>query len=368
MFVLTSAQRSYDLLALKMFQLRTILSRHERARLADGGFYPIRQFSINQGKAKDLSQPGTNAPKNRSIPSVASSSRAPPRKANFPPANLNSKRPDSDKPRPRRIFDARSLAAPSASGQHTNILRSTSLRNPRTGPPVRARRSRTPAKSSASKTRKGGRPQRQKNSEIEEEDKILKSQIENVYRQLAEKTKPTPSSYNPQTPDFSNLKETWPSFPTDTTASTSEVVEKLSLLSDRFPNGYVPPYELGTRLFKGQFVRFLDEKEKTEAIAEAKKLSQQRADSYSQRKGDLIEPEDVSFTPMSAERRKSLIQSFVQGTYPKLNTEQAGKSPILSEVSRNLRNNVSYQETRKSSQFLAKVESLLASGRPVKRV
>ncbi|KAE8141486.1 hypothetical protein BDV38DRAFT_206871 [Aspergillus pseudotamarii] len=345
-----------------MLQLRTKFIRYERVKLVEGWFYPIRQFSAIQGRAKDASQSGNDAPKVRSLPSAASYSRAPPRKTSLPPANLNSRKSDSDKPRPRRVFDARSLAAPSANGQSTNVLRSTSLRGPRKGPSIRARRPRPPTKS-ALKSRKGGRPQRSKNTDMEESDI---SQIENVYRELAEKSRPTPSLYKPQAPDFSNLKETWPSFPTGTIANTAEVVEKLSFLSDRFPNGYNPPYDLGMRLFRGQFVQFLNEEEKAQAIAEAKKLSQQRADDYSQRKGDLVEPEDVGFIPMSLEDRKSLVQSFIQGTYPKLSTEEAA-SPVLSEVKKNLRNNESYQAASKSSQFVAKVESLLSSARPVRR-
>jgi hypothetical protein len=201
---------------------------------------------------------------------------------------------------------------------------------------------------------------------MEEGDDEQQTQIENVYRELLERRKPTASRYTPQAPDYSNLMETWPSLPTNGVAGTAEVIGKLSSLSDRYPNDYVPPYELGARLFKGQFVQFLNEEEKLQAISEAKKLSQQRADEYSQRRGDLAEPKDVIFTPLCAEDQKSLIQAFIQGAYPKLNTEQAVKSPI-SEVTKNLRNNESYQAVGKSSQFIAKVESLLASGRPVKR-
>ncbi|KAE8376182.1 hypothetical protein BDV26DRAFT_305718 [Aspergillus bertholletiae] len=347
-----------------MFHLRTRLFRHERARLVEGYIFPIRQFSVIQGRAKDTSQSGNDDPKVRSLPSRASYSRTSPKRANFPPANLNSRKPDSDRPRPRRVFDARSLAAPSTNGQSTNILRSTSLRNPRKGPSIRSRRPKPPAKSSAPKSRKGGRPQRSKNTDMEESDG---SQIESVYRELAEKSKPTPSRYKPQAPNFSNLKETWPSLPVGTTANIAEVVEKLSFLSDRFPNGYIPPYELGMRLFRGQFVQFLNEEEKAQAIAAATKLSQQRADNYSQRKGDLVEPEDIGVIPMSTEDRRYLVQFFIQGAYPKLSTKEASQSPVLSEVMKNLRNNDSYQAASKRSQFVAKVESLLSSARPVKR-
>jgi hypothetical protein len=136
-------------------------------------------------------------------------------------------------------------------------------------------------------------------------------------------------------------------------------------LSGRFPNGYVPPYELGRRIWQGQTVLFADEAEKAEAMEEVRRLAQLRADKMSQRKGDLVEPRDVKFRPINAEDTKKLMETFAQGKYPTL---EAGKDQpaVLGEVIRNLRNNGTYQTAGKRPQFLAKVESLLSSRR-VKR-
>ncbi|KAE8147570.1 hypothetical protein BDV25DRAFT_160089 [Aspergillus avenaceus] len=348
-----------------MFRLRTIVSRNELSRAVEGSTSPVRWISVSQ-RQDSPTLPGTNGPKSGSSSSMTSKSRAP-RKTGIPPANLNAKSKDSERPRPQRVFDARSLGA-STSGKPANIFKAPLLRNPRRGPSTRGRSSRLPAKPTVSRARKSDRPPRPKTSAMDEIDELELSQLEYVYRELAEREKPIPSRYVPQASDWSNLQETWPSFPMNVTASAAEVIEKLSTLSARYPNGYVPPYELGSRLFKGQFVRFLNEEEMSQAVEEAKKLSQHRADSFSQRKGDLVEPEAIGFTPLDEENRKSLIQSFVQGSYPTLATEQAGKSPVLAEVVKNLRNNESYQMAGKSSQFMLKVESLLNSGRPVKRV
>ena len=148
-------------------------------------------------------------------------------------------------------------------------------------------------------------------------------------------------------------------------ARSATVIEKLSTLSGRFPNGYVPPYELGRRLWKGQSVLFESEAEKAEALEEVKRLSQERADKISQKKGEPVEPREVNFNPIGAKETNQLMETFVQGKYPAL---EAGKNQpaVMGDVLRNLRNNATYQTAGKRPQFLAKVESLLASSR-VKR-
>ncbi|KAG2415752.1 hypothetical protein HFD88_006943 [Aspergillus terreus] len=288
------------------------------------------------------------------------------KKTAIPPANLNPTNANSDRPRPRRVFDARSLAASQSGAQTAKILRTPRARTARNGPPARPRKFKTPAKTPSSRDRRSPRRRAPKQSDAEEGDDAQRMEIEKVYRELAEETKQAPARYNPRQPDFSNLMETWPSFPTGVTAHTAGVVEKLTSLSGRTPHGYVPPYELGNRLFKGQYVRFVDAKEKSEAVAEAQQLSQQRADEYSQRKGDLVEPEEIKFTPVGGETKKALIRTLVQGSYSEARLAK-DKSPVLQEVRRHLGNNETYQTVGKSSQFTAKVEALLASSRPVKR-
>ncbi|KAF9894187.1 hypothetical protein FE257_007689 [Aspergillus nanangensis] len=299
--------------------------------------------------------------------STSTSSPRPPKKSNFPPANLAPRNANSDRPRPRRVFDARSLGAPQAGGQSGNVLRSPKPRTNRNGPPAHARRSRPPTRSSPSKDKRGPRRRAPRQLETDGVDMIQKQEIEKVYQELAEGAKQAPARYRPQQFDINTLRETWPTLPTSVAAHTAGVVEKLSLMSERYPNAHHPSYELGKRLFKGQYVRFLNEKEKSEAMAEAQKLSQQRADQYSQRKGDLVEPETVGFNPASAETQKSLVQTLVQGNYPRVQASSDGKSPVLGEILRNLDNNETYRTAGKNSQFMAKVESLLTSSRPAKR-
>lgn len=205
---------------------------------------------------------------------------------------------------------------------------------------------------------------RAKRVEVDADDDVQAAAIEQIEKDHILNARPTPVRYEPQEIDFTALRETWPSLPTDANGRTAAVLEKLTHLSGRFPNGYVPPYELGRRMWRGQNVLFENEAEKAEAMEEVKRLAQARADSMSQSKGETVEPRDIKFSAVDAKDTKTLLETFVQGKYP---TPDAVKDqPVLSEVVKNLHNNGTYQTSGKRPQFLAKVESLLASSR-VKR-
>ena len=235
----------------------------------------------------------------------------------------------------------------------------------RSGNQPMGRKSKPAASKAAAKGRKQPRSRGPKKFEADEGEDIRAAEIQQIEREQAAKARPTPVRYEPREMDFSTLKETWPSLPTDANARSAAVLEKLSTLSGRFPNGYVPPYELGRRIWKGQSVLFDNEAEKAEAMEEVKRLAQLRADKMSQRKGDLVEPRDVKFRAVSTEDTKTLIETFAQGKYPTLEARK-DQPAVLGEVIRNLRNNGTYQTAGKRPQFLAKVESLVSSNR-VKR-
>lgn len=290
---------------------------------------------------------------------------------NIPPANLNIRKVNHERPRPRRIVDARSLAASQAAGQPANILKGPRARNPRDNRPTAFRGPRAgPRKKVQSRNGREGRPRRTEESEQEDsafEAAFHEASINAVCRELAEQAQPKPVLYKPESISLASLKETWPSLPTDIHAHTAGVVEKLSLFGDRYANDYVPPNELGKRLYQGKFVRFSSEQEKAEAISEANKLSQERADKLSQRKGDLVEPRQVNFSPLDTKDQGSLIGRLVQGNYPKCIAKPADNVSVVDSVSENLRNNATYHTVGKSSAFIAKLDSLLAASRITKR-
>ncbi|PYH99555.1 hypothetical protein BO71DRAFT_193580 [Aspergillus ellipticus CBS 707.79] len=351
-----------------MLQHRIRSLYRENSRLSEGSLPLIRRFSVSQiqavGSTRQSSTDGREA-----LSGSASAARSHTRsqKPNYPPPNLNTNNTTFDRPRPRRIIDARSLAASRISGKPTNIIKGPRIRSPPGGLPSRARKPIVKSKAVVSKDRKGGRPRDSGPSTSETADLLQEAAVDDVYRELAEQARPKPIRYNPEPVSLASLRETWPSLPTDASAHTAGIVEKLSSFSDRFTNGYVPPNELGRRLFQGKFVRFLSEQEKSDALSEANRFSQECADRLSQRKGDLVDPNQVNFSPISTQNQSALIGMVVRGNYPKSAAEHPGKPSVVDTVSQNLRNNTTYQTVGKSSAFMAKLDSLLASSRTTNR-
>ncbi|KAL4981798.1 hypothetical protein BDW68DRAFT_73072 [Aspergillus falconensis] len=341
-----------------MLQPRAMILRLRRLRQVVPEFSSVRQFSISGTLRADSSPPDQPKPRDPSAAQPKGQSK----KLRIPPVLLKLNNSNVDKLRPRRIIDARSLAASKPGGLPANILRGPRRLGARGGTSIRGRKP-----SHAKLAPRAPRRARQRDSAGEDENPSLTAELEDVYRELAEKTKPTPTRYQPQEPSLQSLSETWPSLPTDITAMTAGIAEKLSLLSERYPNGYVPPYILGKRLIEGKYVRFTSEAERVEALEAAKKFAQEAADKLSQEKGELVDPQAVKFQCVKGGEHKTLIESLAQGKYPTVETARTDKPPVVGDILRNLRNNESYQAPGKRSQFMAKLETLLVSNRPVKR-
>jgi hypothetical protein len=212
---------------------------------------------------------------------------------------------------------------------------------------------------------RGRKRQRRRMSDQEEGDDVRGEELEAVFREQRAKEKQTPVRYIPTEYDVSKLRETWPSLPIGPDARAGSVLEKLSQMSKRYPNGYEAPYLLAQRLFEGERVLFANEKEKDEVMEEIKKLAQERADKLTQRKGEMVDPEDTSFVAISQDERNALVGQLVQGKYTPW--EHDANPSVTQEVQRNLQNNETYQTTGKQSEFLTKLESLLSSGQRAKQ-
>lgn len=285
------------------------------------------------------------------------------------PTSTNTRKPQTSKnplgsgsqnrPRPAKALDARAFAAPRAGAEQPRILRSPRLRSARGGKPQGK------AKPANKKNRKKPWGRGSNKNEVDDKEDVNAAAIEQIELDQVIKSRPTPVRYEPEEINVSTLRETWPSLPTDIHARSAAVLEKLSDLSGRFPGGYVPPYELGRRLWKGQNVLFYTDAEKSQAMEEVQRLAQARADKISQKSGDLAEPKKVEFGGIGAQDTKTLLDTYVSGKYPSVEARK-DQPAVLGEVLKNLRNNGTYQTTGKRPQFVAKIESLLASSR-VKR-
>ncbi|KAJ6109755.1 hypothetical protein N7486_001990 [Penicillium sp. IBT 16267x] len=344
-----------------MIPLRHIARQGDRVRL--GSIIPIRHFSVSrsvavEGDGKPPRKPSSNpkpAASNPKSPKSAATPSLKPRPSNKPPGSG-----PQNRPRTAKALDARAFAAPRAGGEQAKIIRGPRLRIARGGNQTQGK-----PKPAAKKNKRKPRTRVSRKMETDEGRDVIAAAIEQIEQEQVIKARPTPVRYEPQEIDFSSLQQTWPSLPTDTNARSAAVLEKLSSLSGRFPNGYVPPYELGRRIWKGQNVLFHSEAERMEAMEEVKRLSRARADKMSQQKGDLVEPRNVEFNAINTEESKTLLETYALGKYPTVEITQ-GQPAVLGEVVKNLRNNGTYQTAGKRPQFLAKVESLLASSR-VKR-
>lgn len=212
------------------------------------------------------------------------------------------------------------------------------------------------------KKERGPRRPRAKRAEVEENDEVQAAAIKQVELDQIMEARPTPVRYEPGEVDYSTLQETWPSLPTNGHGRTAAVLEKLAIVGNRFPNGYVPPYELGRRYHQNKYVLFRNEAEKAEAMEEVNRISREEADHISQQQGELVEPHTFRFRRMRPAETETLVETFVQGKYPTAEVESS-RPASLDAIVRNMRNNATYQTTGKRPQFLAKVENLLSSGR-----
>ncbi|OJJ46321.1 hypothetical protein ASPZODRAFT_152503 [Penicilliopsis zonata CBS 506.65] len=340
-------------------QLQQLPSRYGRSKLSQCVILPLRQFSQT---TKSHQQIGRDSPASEQKTAVSKPSPSSPRKPGSKPGANR-----SGANRSKRVIDARSFGATQADAQSTKIFRGPKSRSARNESSPRGPRtfnalpvSKSVKRSPKTKAGNRSRPSR-KQEEGEGENEARAAQIEKVFLEQKEKETQQPVRYTPQQNILSQLQETWPSLPTDETGRVNSVVEKLLSLSERYPNGYVSPQELGKRLFHKQNVLFMNEEEKNQAVDEANKLAQQRADRLSQRKGELVEAEAISLAQISGESGKGLLESLVAGKYPKQSQLQSDRSPVLLEVLKNLGNNQTYNTAGKTSQFITKLESLIGS-------
>jgi hypothetical protein len=151
----------------------------------------------------------------------------------------------------------------------------------------------------------------------------------------------------------------WPAIAIDGASLAESAQQKLEYLAKRIPHGYVSPQELAERFHKGQMVHFESEEERKEVLAIAAELAKSRADMLTERKGEPIAPEDMSFVDVSAEEKGRLGAKMVKGEYPALQTH---KFPFVNQIERNLRNNGTYHEME-TSKFMEKIQSLLPANR-----
>lgn len=186
-------------------------------------------------------------------------------------------------------------------------------------------------------------------------------EIKRYYYEKMERERPKAVHYSPQEYCAEKLKPTWPSLPTGEAGNASGVLEKISWMGGRLAEGFEPTEEIAKRVYHGEKILFKSDEEKTAVMERVQKMAAEKADKLTERKGQVVKAEDVSFNSLTQTERKDLLDRLVLGKYPEL--EEISFSPIVMDVLRNLRNNETYQATQ-AAEFTQKISKMLP---PVKK-
>ncbi|OJD13553.1 hypothetical protein AJ78_06013 [Emergomyces pasteurianus Ep9510] len=275
----------------------------------------------------------------------------------------------------RRPLDARALGSrlSNAGVKSTNILRApATLRKPGTNAvglkpkrPATTRPARRKKQDRSSRSDGSGgawSSQREMSKEEQEAD-------EKDFLEQWERDRPKPVRYNPHGYNIDNLQRTWPTLPMGETGPKEALHERLAWMSERYPNGFEPTDLLAQRIHKGKWTYFYNEEEKNEAVELAQKMATERADKLTDRKGSLVQPEDMSFLPINVTQKKQLVSRLVSGEYKseqaKWVEEHGARHPVMKDVLRNLANNSTWQAPHKT-QFLETLSMSLPKPKAVR--
>lgn len=202
------------------------------------------------------------------------------------------------------------------------------------------------------------RRRRREDSSAFDEDEV-DSSVHEYELEKQEKARRSPERYNPDPYTVDKLKATWPSLPmgegNNAVANSETVLEKLNWMGDRYLGSYEPPQELAKRMYEGKRVLFKSDEEKAEVLEIVQQMVTERAQKLTERKGQVVPPENAEFEALSDQEKKGLLDVLVQGKYdqPLVDGKIAGTSPIVSHVLKNLTNNGTYQGAQ-AEKFLEK--------------
>lgn len=202
--------------------------------------------------------------------------------------------------------------------------------------------------------RGGRRPQRRNNEPVDQMDPVEEAGIEEkIYGSNGVGKEPL--VYNPQQLNLKDFQADWPNTPLSALGLVGSVHQKAEVLASRLPHGYVSPDQLAERFQKGELVRFESIEERDKVLAKAAELAKARSDILSDRKGEAIPAEDMTFLSIGAEEEKDIASKMGRGLYPQVEKQRI---PFLDTVMRGLKNNGTYHNS-KQDEFMAKIASLL---------
>ncbi|KAI4124770.1 MAG: hypothetical protein LQ347_005603 [Umbilicaria vellea] len=136
------------------------------------------------------------------------------------------------------------------------------------------------------------------------------------------------------------------------------VEERLRLLAKKSAmEGLAGRVDIIRRVMAGEFVRFENEQEKEEVLAEAERISKRDAELKSEETGEIVESDWTEFVGLEEAERKAVVESMLKGEYA---IEADGAEGIMAHLMRNASRNETYLP-KDGSALLEKVRSLLST-------
>ncbi|MCJ1387430.1 hypothetical protein MMC18_000273 [Xylographa bjoerkii] len=136
------------------------------------------------------------------------------------------------------------------------------------------------------------------------------------------------------------------------------VEEKLDqVTSDGLITGEFRPQVLAQRVVNGEWVRFRDDEERDSVAGLAKSMAEQNAILQSEQKGEVVEPFDTTFQPLSPEQTEKMTKQLLMGVYDK-----NGLPATLKDIALRVRRSGTVTQPQEDS-LIKKVRSML----PVQR-
>ncbi|KAI9873696.1 MAG: hypothetical protein M1823_007860, partial [Watsoniomyces obsoletus] len=156
------------------------------------------------------------------------------------------------------------------------------------------------------------------------------------------------------------LRKDWPNTPLSGPGLTESVIQKVTWLAKRLPHGHWTPSQIAERYEEGYMVRFASEQEKETVLKLAAGLANARADKLTERTGEAVEAQDMSFSGLMSEAKQGVnekvLGGMTRGVYPR--PEKQNRA-FLDGVVRQLENNETYRP-EDSSKFVGRVQKLIA--------
>ena len=227
------------------------------------------------------------------------------------------------------------------------------------------------AQAAASLSRGGPRAQkgdkskrRRRGGEVEDPDsEETDPRVKQYFATKAEAARPKAIRHEPVVYTAQSLEETWPSLPIESEVAASSILDKMNWMGERYLGSFESVQELAERVLDGKRVMFRSDEERDEVMEIVKKTATEKGEKLTERKGTVVEPQDVTFQTLTEKERMELVGSVIAGQYEAIDQTKPG---VLAQVNKNLCNNQTYNNEQ-SAQFVNALTKFLPKAKQAAR-